>query len=402
MKLIPLCWLVFAMLSMARTDLDQVLHHDAPAQAVSVDLLIPAGSPRPLRGLLVHVAHHQVKHTGRWPTLIKELGFGHVVAKVDLKKNNRPTRLRDGINEALEAFAAETGRAELTRLPRMGTGMSAGGMCIPVLIAEPDKYLTSAVSCSWVTKLDKIDGTQAALPNLYVIGAVPDAFKMLPAITNNYIPSVTAGNPWALGLQHECKHDWANSGTLFVPWFRGVAALRLPEEPVRAGDPVPLRPIEPGTGWRGDWSTIHGQLAGICAAADYRGEPGHQVWLPDRACAYVWRAWQSKDAPVQLTAEEVDGDRRLPEFKPRKSFGLSFPAGAAIRLGARVEEGVDVTDIEFWHEDVRIGPADDQGGFTWTPPGRKAYAVYVAYRRDGEPGVGNPALLCIEDLNPEK
>jgi hypothetical protein len=375
---------------------DLVLHTEIESSQVKVDLFIPKEA-RPVRGLLIHAAHYQLKTTGRWPTLCRELGFAHLVTNINLKLNNRPRRLREAMNAALQDFAKTTGKPELTQVPRVGVGMSAGGMCIPMLMEEPDKLLTNAVSCSWVTDPAKIGPERARIPEMYVIGAKPDGFKMLPAIDNFYVPSVKAGNPWALGLQHECKHDWANSGTLFVPWIRGIAALRIPEN-TKPGEAVPLKPVSFQSGWRGDRSTIKGQFATVVPYEKYQGDPAHTVWLPDRATAYVWRAWQTKNASFQITAETSDKKKKLPKFKPRSSFGMSVTHGQNLALGIQpLRDGPHASKVVFYAEDQILGSPGPDGIFHWKNPSKRAHAIWAEYEIDDQKAATNPALICVEE-----
>ena len=365
---------------------------------VDAELFIPRQSIA-VRGILVHAVHYKLSTHDRWATLCRELKFAHLVTSIDLKTNNRPRRLREAMLAALDEFAARTGRKELPHVPRAGVGMSAGGMCIPMLIEQPDKMLTNAVSCSWVTDPAKIGPEKAAIPEMYVIGAISDGFKMLPAIDRFYVPAVKAGRPWALGLQHGCAHDWANSGTLFLPWIRAIAELRLPEQ-MQPGEAVILKDVSFGQGWRGDRSTIDGQFATIIPAAEYRGRPGDVVWLPNRAVACVWRAFQTKDSPVHLTAQTGDGSVKLPKFNPRVSFGMTARSGSDIVLGVNVKALAVVGDVRFFQGEQLIGRLDDPADvLTWRRPRDRAYAVWAQYELDGRQAVTNPALICIEQLD---
>ena len=388
------CLLAAANVAASAEHEDILLSTDVKSVGVGVDIYIPKES-RPVRGILVHVAHYKLKTTGRWATMCKELKFAHLSAKINLKGSNRPKRLGQGVDEALTTFAKETGLVELAHAPRVGVGMSAGGMCIPALMQHPDKMLTNAVSCSWVSDPKKLGPKNSTIPELYVIGAVPDAFKMLPAIEKHYVPAVKAEYPWALSLQHYCKHDWANSGTLFVPWIRAIAKLRIPDA-IEPGKPIELKSVEFDSGWRGDRSTINGQFATVTPAADYQGKAEDVVWLPSRAMAYVWRAWQTKDSPVELTAQTTDGSKRLPAFNPRKSFGMSVPSGHDVILGAKIRDGANVKNVRFFYGDTLIGEANKSGKLHWKSPAERAYAVWVEYQLDGKPAVANPALICVE------
>lgn len=375
---------------------DLLLHTRIESTNVQVDLFIPKES-RPVRGLLVHAANYKIKTSGRWPTLCRELGFAHLVTTINLKQNNRPKRLREGMLAALEEFANETRMPELTRVPRVGVGMSAGGMCIPMLIEDPGQLLTNAVSCSWVTDPEKIGPERAKIPQLFVIGSQPDGFKMLPAIDSFYVPSVRAGNPWALGLQHGCKHDWANSGTLFVPWIKGIASLRIPDG-IKPGNPVPLKPVDSNSGWKGDRSTIDGQFARVLPSAAYEGRPEDVVWLPDRATAYVWRAWQTKDSPIQITAQTADGLKKLPHFNLKKSFGISVPHGEDLVLGVEsFEASPPIETIRYFHGDTLIGEGKPGEALHWKAPEKGTYPIWAEYQSRGKKAVTNPALICVEE-----
>ena len=381
-------------------------HRSAPAaedlllktrvEPVDVELFIPHEA-RPVEGLLVHVFNHRLKSQGRWATLCRELKWAHINTIISRKESNRPAKIRHAIDQALVQFARQTELPELMHVPRTGTGFSAGGMAINVLETKPELMLTNAVSCSWVRD-PAVMGPAAETRQLFVIGAVPDGFKMLPAIEKYFEPAITKRQPWALGLQHECQHDWANSGTLFVPWIKAVARLRYPAE-VDASRPIPLRPVDFAEGWRGDRSTINGTFAEVAPADQYDGDPKQTVWLPDRATAYVWRAWQTKDSPVDLTARTAGGSKRLPPFQPRKSLGMSVATGAKLFLGVSMKREIPLERVEYFHGDVLIGAADSA---PWEVEWRRekigCRAVWAKYISRDRPAATNPALICFEPL----
>ena len=171
--------------------------------------------------------------------------------------------------------------------------------------------------------------------------------------------------------------------------MRGIVQRRLQED-------GSLKPIDSSTGWYGDRSTINGQYASVVPVAEYRGEPGNRVWLPDRASAWVWRAWQSKDSPVRVTARTADGAKKLPAFNPRKSFGITVPHGVDLELGVEMNEGVQVERLRFFVEDRLLGEATPDEPLTWKAPGKRAHVVWVEYTRGGQVGAGNPALIVVE------
>jgi len=166
---------------------------------VDVQLFIPEEA-KPVRGILVHMFNYEMKTHDRNAALCRELGWAHLNTVISVKENNRPVKIRAAIAKSLEQFAKESGNPELLTAPRAGTGFSAGGMVIQVLETRPELLLTNAVSCSWVRDSTAMPAAAAAVPHLFLIGAKPDGFKMLPAIEKFYDPALTAKLPWGLGL----------------------------------------------------------------------------------------------------------------------------------------------------------------------------------------------------------
>ncbi len=356
---------------------------------VDVTLFIPVEA-KPIRGILVHVFNHEIKPHDRNSTMCRELGWAHINTVISRKENNRPAKIQAAIAKALEEFAAESGNPELLTVPRAGVGFSAGGMVVKVLASEPELLLTNAVSCSWVSDSAKMPEEAAAVPHLFLIGAKPDGFKMLPAIEKFYDPALTAKHPWGLGLQHGCGHDWSNSGTLIMPWIRAMAELRVTSE-------GKLRKVDFDSGWRGDRRTINGTYAAIAPATESDIPPEAAVWLPNREVAFVWRAWQSKKSPVTLTAKVKGGTKGLEKFNPRKSFGMSIAPGTEITLGAEVPENFPVTAVRFFDGDKLIGTVENEPWeIDWSHEGIGCRAVWAEF--DGKDGIGaaNPALFSFE------
>lgn len=361
---------------------------------VDVEILIPKES-RPVKGILVHVFNYKLKEHDRWATLCRELKWAHINTIISRKESNRPAKIRHAINEALKQFAGDAKLPELVYVPRTGTGFSAGGMAVNVLETEPEKMLTNAISCSWVRDPEKM-GEAASVPELFIIGAVPDGFKMLPAIEKFYEPAIAQERPWALGLQHECKHDWSNSGTLGVAWIQGIAKLRYPKN-VDPSNPIPLKPVSFDQGWRGDRTTIDGTFATVAAAEDFKGDRKMAAWFPDRATAYVWRAWQTKRSPVDLTVQVAEGSKKLGAFHPKKSFGMTVSPRSELVLGVSVKKEMKIDSVQYYHGDTLIGEAKSAPWtVNWTSPRLGCFAIWAQYCGEKSPAVTNPALVCFE------
>ena len=396
LNMIRFALLVCLVLSLTsrRTTAQEDLVLRTRVEPVDVEILIPKES-RPVQGVLAHVFNYKLREHDRWATLCRELKWVHINTVISRKANNRPQKIRHAIDEALKQFAKESNLPELVHVPRTGTGFSAGGMAVSVLETEPDRMLTNAISCSWVRDSEKM-GEAAHVPELFIIGAVPDGFKMLPAIEKFYEPAIGRKLPWALGLQHKCKHDWANSGTLGVAWIQGIHRLRYPEK-VDASKPVPLRPVDFSTGWRGDRRTINSTMPKVSPAAEFEGDSKSTVWLPDRATAYVWRAWQVKDSPVNLMIRTFDNSRKLSAFNPKKSFGLTVGSESKLVLGINLKSPQRISRVQFFHGDTQIGETSSAPWeVRWTGPKVGCFAVWAQYTTGSSTAVTNPALICFE------
>ena len=157
--------------------------------------------------------------------------------------------------------------------------------------------------------------------------------------------------------------------------------------------------MKPEDGWLGDRSTVDGNYATIAAWAEYKGDRSAAAWFPDRAVAHVWRAWESKDAPVTLDAATADGAKKLPPWGPKVARDLMVDPGTDLVLSASVKPGTTVSKVAFYNVDARIGDAAVDGSgwrFTWKGPAPGFHVVYARWETaDGKPGVGNPALVIV-------
>ncbi|MBA4187141.1 MAG: hypothetical protein C0467_03900 [Planctomycetaceae bacterium] len=362
---------------------------------VRSDIFIP--DVKVVRGVIVHAMNAQFKTDDRWADLGRELGFAHVVMSIDRKANNRPTKLTAALAESLKEFAAKSGHPELVHAPRVGTGHSAGGMVTDVLIRDPALTLTTCVDCSWVLDPAKLDAEGKKVPLLFTMGAIPDAFKMLPAIEQFYVPARKDSLAWGLGLQHGCAHDWGNAAALQVPWMKAIVAIRLDPAADPTKGPVKLKPVVLEDGWLGDREATNGTYATIASWADYKGDRATAAWLPDRTTAEVWRAWQSKNSPITLEAATADGSAKLIPFDPKKSRDLKVPAATAVKLSVSVKPGITVKKVAYFAGEKLIGEATAAPWeFTWDKPLIGCHVVYARWTNtDDQPGVSNPSLFLV-------
>ena len=326
---------------------------------IDVKIFVPA-RVEVFRGALLHSANSSFKTKGRWAELCKRQRWVHIVTTMQnvRSQGNRGPRLHKAAVEGLNQCGAAKGHPELAHAPLIGVGHSAGGLVTRVLDREAERAVTYAIDCSWVVKPESISEEFAEVPAMFTMGELPDAFKMLPAIPNAYEPARKKGLPWGLGLQPGCKHDWGNASTMMVPFIKGVAEFRIPDDWDPRSGPAQLVEMKQEDGWLGDRSTMGSHMATVASWSDYQGDKSAAAWFPDRATAYVWRAWCSKFPPVQLNAKTTDDSAKLTVYKKRGGVIMSPAAGKDIELGVVLEEGTELKSVRYFAGEEVIGESE--------------------------------------------
>ena len=365
---------------------------------IEVKIFVPA-EVEVFRGALLHSANASFKTTGRWAELCKQEGWVHVVTSMRnvRKQGNRGPRLHKAAIEGLQQCAQAKNHPELAHAPLIGVGHSAGGLVTRVLDRESKRAVTYAIDCSWVVKPESVSPEFALVPAMFTMGELPDAFKMLPAIPNAYEPARKQGLPWGLGLQPGCKHDWGNAGTMMVPFIKGVAAFRIPDDWDPRSGPAPLVDMKQEHGWLGNRSTMGSHFATVASWSEYQGDKSAAAWFPDRATAYVWRAWCSKFPPVQLNAKTTDDSSKLSVYKKRSGVSMYPAAGKDIELGVVLDEGTALKRVRYFSGDTLIGESSAAPWtFLWKSPPVDQHAVFVEWTLADETiGVSNPGLITV-------
>jgi hypothetical protein len=366
---------------------------------VVAEVWLPGDAPV-VRGMIVHAANYKLKPDDRWAAFGRSVGFGHVALNMDNVRGagNRGPRLRAALDKALKECAEQTGRKELLNVPFVGTGHSAGGLVTPTLLATPERVLTLTIDCGWVSDPKKFKPVDKSVPQLFTLGSIPDDFNMLPGIESNFVPARVESWPWALGLQHGCAHDFGNAATLQIPWMAGVIAARLPADADPRGGISRLRDVKLEDGWLGDIDFVSNHWATIAPWTEFRGDKSRAAWFPNRAVAFVWRAWEAMDAPVTLEAAASDGSAAWPAWSPKASRDLTVNLGVDVQLSLAVRDGaLSPASVQFLAGDTVLGEAKSPPWrFTWSRPKSGVHAVHAIWSAaDGSPGAVNPALLLV-------
>jgi len=361
---------------------------------VDIRMWIPEGV-KVLRGAIANPADVSVGAGGAWAEVFRNLDFGHVGMMLqNMNRGSRATIIRKALEAALKEFGAKSGHPEFETMPLVFGGMSkGGGWSRDVALAIPQRAVAYSNVCCWVADAEKAGEAGRKVPAVFVIGSVPDGFKMLDAIPAQYDPGRRAGALWMLALQWGAAHDYHNANALAMPFLEAMIRARLPRETPAAG-PVKLAELKEDDGWLGDRATWEGHWATIAPWAEYQGDKAAAVWLPNRAIACVWRAFVSKDPPVRLDVSTADGAVKLPAGPKRQ---MVVESGAAMVLEAVATEGTGVKKVQFYDGDALIGEAV-RGPWqaTWKNPPSGAHGVFaVWYSADDKPAASNPGLVVV-------
>jgi hypothetical protein len=123
------------------------------------------------------------------------------------------------------------------------------------------------------------------------------------------------------------------------------------------------------------------------------------VWLPNRALAYVWRAFQAKDPAIELAAETPGGGKRLPPADPDKGRSLTLEEGETLLVSTRPTRPAAIRRVEIWHGDEVIGRAQPGRPLAWTPRRPGCYVLHALYEGPARArGAAHPVLVTVPAL----
>jgi len=188
--------------------------------------------------------------------------------------------------DALSAFAAQSGHAELATLPIFFVGHSMGGCTAygftRVHGARVAGFLTMKGACH-----DNGPALAAAnVPGFFLIGDA-DAPYRRDNITAVFESGRAAGAPWAVSTD-PFGHGPIVDFDLMFEWIDAILDARLPATPG-----APLRAVAETSGWLGSRST-----GAISTHACYGGSRAGASWLPDRETALRWQRMAGGSAVV--------------------------------------------------------------------------------------------------------
>jgi poly(3-hydroxybutyrate) depolymerase len=180
--------------------------------------------------------------------------------------------------DAIDSLAARAKHPELSRVPLLLWGMSAGGQYNYEFNAwKPERVAAFVVNKGGIYYTALTSRAARAVPGLLFIGG-KDLESRIATITGLFALNRRGGALWALTEEPGVGHAIARSAALGATFFEDVLSLRL-------GVDGALKPLDEKDGWYGD---IH--MKSISAAGTQKPPANPTAWLPTERVAKAWLA----------------------------------------------------------------------------------------------------------------
>jgi len=196
-----------------------------------------------------------------------------------------------GLLRALETFAAWGRREDLKDAPLLLWGHGAGGeYCYGFAAWAPERVIAFAsVRGQHYRSVPRSETW--GVPAVLVAGE-KDSLKRLQGMTNAFFRNRPRGALWCLAIELDAHDEVGRSADLVIPFFKSVAARRLPKMN-RSLTYSDLEGIEESDGWVADIRTKE-----MASWNEYLGPRERAVWLPDAAFAQAWLEFTTSREPA--------------------------------------------------------------------------------------------------------
>jgi dienelactone hydrolase len=251
---------------------------------------------QPLRGLIILTPGNDGDGRGltndpAWQALAHKYGLGLVGSFLQGDGYQRPERgTGDAFREALRRFAEQAGHAEISEVPLLLYGMSAGGQWdYNYMLWRPDDVMAFVVNKGGIYNEDEADSRARNAPGLFILGQADESFR-IAAITGLWTAGRKAGALWALAPQPGSGHEFSKTAPLACVFFEAVLKARLPDSNGLADTTgsMPMKPMQENAGWLGNLTTHEIHDDSTDADMDRAA-----AWLPDQATAQAWKVFVS-------------------------------------------------------------------------------------------------------------
>jgi pimeloyl-ACP methyl ester carboxylesterase len=249
---------------------------------------------QPVRGVIVLVPGldgdgRGMLNSPAWQTLARKYGLALVACFMQGGNYyNAPGGTGDALLEALKKFADLSGRTEISQVPLLLYGESAGGQFnYDFVLWKPERVMAFVVNKGGYYDQDAPDTHTCATPGLFFLGQ-KDSDLRINAITTLWTTGRKMGALWALAPQPNSGHEFSRTAPVAQIFFNGVLKNRLPDESqVSDGSPT-MQPMQENQGWLGDLTTCEIHDGSNDASPDRTAS-----WFPDHDSADAWKAFVS-------------------------------------------------------------------------------------------------------------
>ncbi len=281
---------------------------------------VPDGGP-PVRGVYFFVNPYNsdsryIVYDAAFQTLAGSADFALLGARMD--DMHMDSGIGDALIEALDAFAAASGREELHHAPLFFDGYSWGGQWSYHFTKwRPDRVVGFMTQKGGYHETDPA-GEAIYVPGYLFIGEF-DLDYRIENLTGIFEEHRPLGARWVLAMHPGAAHERINDRTLLDDYFYAAVDGRLPES-FDPGEPVPLRTMVEQTGYLGNRETHE-----IGYFPCYNADPDVASWCTRRSGALLWQAFVSGGAVTDTI--------------PCDPAGVWDPAGPADPGDARIDDG---------------------------------------------------------------
>lgn len=209
----------------------------------------------------------------------------------------------------LQALADLSGYPELINAPWVALGLSNGGqMAYGFNVFCPEKVIGFAINkggyyCDPYPSQESLE-----TPGILISGELDAEFRRRN-IQGLFLTNRSRGARWAWVEEQAMGHE-GDADRLLVPYLSECIEVRYPHDQIpTATTTVTLKFLPEDEGWLIDPSTWDNDLTTIAPYRLYLSERAKAGWVPNRACAFLYRAFATRTDWIELSAPGFISDR---------------------------------------------------------------------------------------------
>lgn len=303
-----------------------------------------------------------------------------------------PDKVKPAVQAVLDAAAEVSGRPEIANAPLCITGLSAGGFQSGYLAMDwPERTISFVAHRGIYSRA--LSAETKKVPGLMIAGSTDVNPATHPYAMKTYFSS------WrSQGGQVAFAVDWGTSHTMrgnqgweaTFAWFVEVVNLRyprplMPSTVPGAGWPA-LISLPDDSGWLGDNASfsaattpsVTSPFTPVAPYASYTGALTNASWLPNEACARMYRALTSTDR-ASRSVVPLQGPLRIvspAQYADPVAVGTSV----SIELDPREFDNTNaLVQVQFYNGATLLGTVTDgpDWSLSFTPDAAGAHILTV-------------------------